>query len=84
MIIEDVENSFIKSDNRLIVVGIENLIVVDTNDATLIIDINQTIKLKILEKLNKNKIAEGKQYKKVYRPWGHFIQLKGLTGKLKE
>ncbi len=77
LIIDDVKNCFLKSDNRLIVaVGIKDLIVVDTNDATLIIDKNQINKIKsIVEKLNEKNIEEGKRHKKVYRPWGHFISI---------
>ena len=77
LIIDDVKNCFLKSDNRLIVaVGIKDLIVVDTNDATLIINKNQINKIKsIVEKLNEKNIEEGKRHKKVYRPWGHFISI---------
>ena len=86
VVIEDVQNCFLKSDNRLLVaVGIKDLVVVDTNDATLIIDINQTHKIKnIVENLNKNNISEGKTHTKVYRPWGHFISIEeGINWKVK-
>jgi len=86
IVVEDVKNCFLKSDNRLIVaVGIKNLIIVDTIDATLIIDVNQTNKIKsIVENLNKKNIPESKNNKKVYRPWGHFISIEeGINWKVK-
>ena len=86
IITKDVKNCFLKSDNRLIVaVGTKDLIIVDTNDATLIIDIKQTHKIKsIVEELNQSNISEGKEHKKVYRPWGNFTSIEeGLNWKVK-
>ena len=75
--IKDTKDSYIRSENRLIVgIGLENLIVVDTDDAVLISDKKQTQKVKdMVNVLNKNKISAGHQHQKIYRPWGHYLSV---------
>ena len=54
-------------------IGLENLIVVGTNDAILIADKNQTQKVKDIVKILKEKeIPEGQSHSKIFRPWGHY------------
>ena len=70
-------NCYLRSESRLIVgLGIENLIVVETNDAVLIANpaYGQEVKNVIneLEKLGK---TEGKLHKKVFRPWGNYLTI---------
>ena len=77
IVIEKTKNCFIKSDNRLIVgLDIEDLVVVDTNDALLITkrDSSQEIK-NIVSSLIKDNLKEAKQHKKIFRPWGHYISI---------
>ena len=82
-----VKNSYLHSKNKLLVgVGIENLIVIQTEDVTLIANINNSQEIKdIVNKLNSQGRSEGKVHRKVFRPWGYFKLIeKGLTWQVKE
>lgn len=74
VVLEDVHNCYIHSENRLIAaLGIENQIIVETKDAILIssIDRSQDVKL-IVSKLKKEKRDEALTHCRTYRPWGSF------------
>ena len=74
IILENTKNCYLRSEKRLIVgIGLENLIVVETNDAILISDKNQTQKVKdIVKTLKEKKIPEGQSHTKIFRPWGYY------------
>ncbi len=67
-------NSLVISKSRLIVTqGLSDLIIVDTPDALLVINKNETDKIKdLVDLLVKNRRNEVFKNKKVYRPWGWF------------
>lgn len=70
----DTKNSYIYAENKLVtVIGVENIIVVETKDAVMIAskDRVQDVK-KIVDQLNQQNRAEAKIHKKAYRPWGHY------------
>ena len=69
--------SYFKSEKRLIVgLGIENLIVVDTNDAILVANREHSQKIgNIIKNLDSSEFPEGKIHKKVYRPWGNYTTI---------
>lgn len=70
----DTKNSYIYAENKLVtVIGVENIIVVETKDAVMIAskDRVQDVK-KIVDQLNQKSRAEAKIHKKAYRPWGHY------------
>lgn len=70
-------NSLIKSEKRLVVgLGLEDLIVVETNDAVLVAKKSFSEKVKDLVKIlhNKNK-KESREHVKGHRPWGNFITI---------
>ena len=71
------KNCYLRSESRLIVgLGIENLIVVETNDAILIANPSYSQEIKnILNELEKKGLSEGKAHKKVYRPWGNYLSI---------
>ncbi len=71
------KNCYLRSESRLIVgLGIENLIVVETNDAILIANPSYSQEVKyILNELEKKGLCEGKAHKKVYRPWGNYFTI---------
>ena len=75
VISENVENCYIKSEKRLIAcLGINNLIVIETSDAILVANANQTQDIKkIVNRLNLIGKPEGKKHRKVYRPWGYYF-----------
>ena len=77
VILENTKNSYIRSENRLIVgIDLDDLIIVETRDAILISNKKSSQKLKnIVNKLKKSNIPEGKTHAKIYRPWGHYLSL---------
>ncbi len=82
-----VKNSYLYSKNKLLVgVGINDLIVVQTEDATLIANINQPQEIKgIVNKLNSQGRSEVKIHTKVFRPWGYFKLIgKGSNWQVKQ
>ena len=83
----EVKNSYLNSDKKLLVaIGIENLIIVQTRDATLVANNKDTQEIKnIVKKLNSEKRSEGKVNTKIFRPWGYYNLIeKGLNWQVKE
>ena len=81
------KNCYLRSESRLIVgIGIENLIIVETNDAVLIANPNYSQEVKnIISELEKIGFSEGKSHKKVFRPWGNYLTIsEGLTFQVKK
>ncbi len=79
VITEKTNDCYLRSEKRLIVgIGLEDLVIVETNDAVLISNKYESQIVKnIVEKLKNNKISEGIQHTKVHRPWGHYISIVG-------
>ena len=76
-ILEDSKNCYLRSESRVVVgIGLEDLIIVETNDAILVSDNkkSQSIK-KILDKLNKKGFKEAIEHKKIHRPWGSYTSV---------
>ena len=70
----DTNNSFVRSDEKLVVtIGLENVVVISTKDAVLVAakDRVQEVK-KVVEHLNKEGRSEAKVHREVYRPWGKY------------
>ncbi len=70
----DTNNSYIHSSHKLITtVGVENLIVIETDDAVMIAakDRVQDVK-KIVDQLKNDDRKEANIHLKVYRPWGYY------------
>ena len=74
---KDLYDCYFRSENRLIVgLGVENLLVIETNDAILIADKKHDQDVKhIVNQLIKENRSEGKTHRKVYRPWGHYTSV---------
>ena len=73
-LLENTKNSLVYADHKLVsVVGLDNIIVIETSDAILVIDRNQSQKVKVLvNKLNTEKREEKNLHRKVARPWGWY------------
>ncbi|MBF7692800.1 mannose-1-phosphate guanylyltransferase/mannose-6-phosphate isomerase [Acinetobacter pollinis] len=70
----DSKNSYCHSNNKLVsLLGVENIIVIETKDAVLVADKSkvQDIK-KIVESLKKENRTEHFNHREVYRPWGKY------------
>ena len=83
---EFTRNCLIKSDKKLVVgIGIKDLIIVDTNDAVLIVNKDDCQKVKdIVPYLKKVGSNVGTTHQKMYRPWGCYTSIaKGDKWQLK-
>ena len=77
VLLENTKNSYLRSENRLIVgIDLNDLIIVETRDAILITNKKSSQKVKnIVKHLKKNKMPESNTHTKVYRPWGHYLSV---------
>jgi mannose-1-phosphate guanylyltransferase len=80
--LEDVKNTYTYSSNRLVsVIGVSNLVIIDTQDALLVADKQQTLNIKkIVAKLNNDKRSEVDNHRKVFRPWGYYDSVDSEEG----
>ena len=77
VILEHSRGNYIRSDGRLLAaLGVEDLIIVETNDAVLVChrDRHQDVKL-LVERLAKSNRSEASTHTRVHRPWGFFETL---------
>ena len=74
VISEGSRNCYLRSEHRLVVgLGVENLVVVETDDAVLIADRSQAQNVKtVVQQLEAEGSPEGKAHRKIYRPWGSY------------
>lgn len=83
-IVEDVKNSFIYTDKKIVAaIGLENIILVNTEDAVLACkaDYSQQVK-NVFEKLKKDDDKAHLIHKTVFRPWGWYTCLADGEGYL--
>ena len=75
----DTKNTFIHSSSRTIAaVGVEDLIIVDNDNATLVVQKGKSEKVKdALEILKGLNIPAAREHSFEYRPWGMFENLLG-------
>lgn len=75
----DTKDSYIYSENKLVtVIGVDNLIVVETKDALMIAPKDRVQEVKqIVDQLKKLGRSEAQVHRKVYRPWGHYDSVDG-------
>lgn len=76
-LLEKTKNSLIYATHKLVsVVGVNNLVVIETSDAILIADRNQSQQVKVIvDKLQTQKREEQILHRKVSRPWGWYDSL---------
>ena len=74
---EKTENCYLSSESKLLVsLGIKNLVIIDTDDVTLIADKNESENIKkVVKDLQFKKIKEAVLHKRVYRPWGFYVSI---------
>ncbi len=74
VIANDVAHSYIRAEHRLVsVVGLDNVIVVETADAVLVGNRAQMQQVKnVVQQLNDCSRNEPITHRKVFRPWGHY------------
>ncbi len=77
VILEDVENSYICSQGRLVAaVGIKDMAIVDSGDAVLVLPRSRCQEVKkIVTRLKAENREEARTHPVVYRPWGSYERL---------
>jgi len=74
VMLENAKNSYVHADHRLVtLLGVEDLIVVETSDAVLVAHKNasQDVK-KIVDRLKQEQRTEADLHREVFRPWGSY------------
>ncbi len=87
VLLEKVKDSYVYSKKNLLVgIDLQDLIIVQTDDATLVVNKNRSQEIKkIVNKLNLDSRKETKIHRKVFRPWGYYYLIEeGPTWKVKE
>jgi mannose-1-phosphate guanylyltransferase/mannose-6-phosphate isomerase len=74
VITQDTTNTYINADHHMVaVIGVDNLIIIDTPDATFIATQDKAQEVKsIVESLQASGRCESSAHRKVYRPWGWY------------
>ena len=84
---KDTKKSLIRGEDKLLVsLGLSDILIIDTKDALLVAnkDFSQDIK-NIVSILNSKEIIEGKEHKKIFRPWGYYLSIEeGKSWKIKK
>ena len=74
VLLEGASNTYVHADHRMVaLVGVDNLVVVETSDAVLVAhkDKAQDVK-KVVETLKANGRSEADLHREVFRPWGSY------------
>ena len=72
--LQDTRDSLIFGDRRLIAtLGVDNLVIVDTDDALLVADRSRSQDVReVVEDLKRANRSEHLSHRRVYRPWGYY------------
>ncbi|MFM2112104.1 MAG: mannose-phosphate guanylyltransferase/mannose-6-phosphate isomerase [Pseudomonadota bacterium] len=70
----DAHNNLVQAENRMVgVIGLDDIVVVETADAVLVAAKSKTQQVKdIVAQLGNEKRTEGSTHRKVHRPWGWY------------
>jgi mannose-1-phosphate guanylyltransferase/mannose-6-phosphate isomerase len=74
VMLRETKNSYVHADHRLVaLLGVENVVVIETSDAVLIAhkDYAQDVK-KLVDELKKSNRTEADLHREVFRPWGSY------------
>jgi mannose-1-phosphate guanylyltransferase/mannose-6-phosphate isomerase len=76
-VVEDSTNCYVRSEGAVTaVLGLEDVVVVTTNDAVLVTHRSQTQNVKrVVERLKRDRRPEAEAHTRVYRPWGFYETL---------
>ncbi len=78
----DSKNNFVHAEDRLVaLVGVDDMVVVDTPDALLVASKDRVQEVKsIVSQLESQGRLEAQSHRKVYRPWGHYDSVDEAAG----
>jgi mannose-1-phosphate guanylyltransferase/mannose-6-phosphate isomerase len=73
-VVMDASNVYVRSDDTLTaVLGVDNVIVITTEDAVLVLGAEHGDKVKqLVDELKRRKRKEANEHRRVYRPWGSY------------
>ncbi|WP_250464260.1 mannose-1-phosphate guanylyltransferase/mannose-6-phosphate isomerase [Microbulbifer litoralis] len=73
------EDCLVRADSRLVgLLGVRDLVVVDTDDAVLVADKTRVQEVrKLVAQLKRDERSEAQNHRKVYRPWGYYDSIDG-------
>ncbi|MBO7924276.1 mannose-1-phosphate guanylyltransferase/mannose-6-phosphate isomerase [Alteromonas sp. K632G] len=73
-LLENTKNSYVNSEHRFVsVIGLENVVVVETKDAVMVANKNDSQHIKnVVNHLKSNKRPEFEFHREVFRPWGSY------------
>lgn len=82
ILVDNTRNSYLHAQSRLLAtVGVDDLIVVETDDAVLVANRHQVQDVKsIVTQLNTLARSEANSHRKVYRPWGYYDSIAANDG----
>jgi mannose-1-phosphate guanylyltransferase len=82
VILDEVKNTYAHSSNRLVsVIGVSDLVIVDTQDALLVADKKYSQNIKnVVNQLKKSGRSEADNHRKVFRPWGYYDSIDADDG----
>ncbi|MEQ8654930.1 MAG: mannose-1-phosphate guanylyltransferase/mannose-6-phosphate isomerase [Kiloniellales bacterium] len=74
VVLEDVRDSYLRSESRLVcALGVEGLAIIDTHDALLVASLDRAQEVKTLaQRLQQQERPEASIHSRVYRPWGWY------------
>lgn len=77
VVTQDVKNSYIRSEHRLVAaLGLENMVIVETADALLVANRDRTEEVRdIVKRLREENRYEEHSHERVWRPWGYYEKL---------
>ena len=77
VVLEDVQNSLVRAENRLVTgVGLKDMLVVETADAVLVAPLARAQEVKkIVARIKADNKEEYRLHRTVYRPWGSYTVL---------
>jgi mannose-1-phosphate guanylyltransferase len=82
VILDEVKNTYAYSSNRLVsVIGVSDLVIIDTQDALLVADKKYSQNIKnIVNQLKQDNRSEADNHRKVFRPWGYYDSIDADDG----
>ena len=82
VILDEVKNTYAYSSNRLVsVIGVSDLVIIDTQDALLVADKKYSQNIKnIVNQLKQDSRSEADNHRKVFRPWGYYDSIDADNG----
>ena len=82
VILDEVKNTYAYSSNRLVsVIGVSDLVIIDTQDALLVADKKYSQNIKnIVNQLKQDSRSEVDNHRKVFRPWGYYDSIDADNG----